>query len=65
MKNPAIQTYNTGDEWPAGGIEIVAHSPIPGHTGWNMIGGYENVATIVNITTNPTGITYRNQYMDI
>ncbi len=29
MKNVGAQTYNTGDEWPAGGINFVAHDPIP------------------------------------
>ena len=56
MKNSAAQTYNTGDEWPAGGIQIVAHDPIVGVTGWNMIGGYENSATISAITTIPGGL---------
>ena len=27
MKNSGAQTYNTGDEWPAGGIEIVTTRP--------------------------------------
>ena len=56
MKNSAAQTYNTGDEWPAGGIQIVAHDPIVGVTGWNLIGGYENSATISAITTIPGGL---------
>jgi hypothetical protein len=56
MKNTAAQTYNTGDEWPAGGIEIVAHDPINAAAGWNLIGGYENSATVSAITTNPPGL---------
>ena len=56
MKNTSAQTYNTGDEWPAGGIEIVAHDPITGNAGWNLIGGYENSATVSAITTNPPGL---------
>jgi hypothetical protein len=28
MKNSGNQTYNTGDEWPAGGIARVPHIPI-------------------------------------
>ena len=56
MKNNGAQTYNTGDEWPAGGIEIVAHDPIAGVTGWNLIGGYDNTATVANITTVPSGL---------
>ena len=56
MKNNGAQTYNTGDEWPAGGIQIVPHDPIAAVAGWNLIGGYENVATVANITTNPPGL---------
>ena len=56
MKNTSAQTYNTGDEWPAGGIEIVTHDPIAGNAGWNLIGGYENSATVSAITTNPPGL---------
>ena len=56
MKNLAIQTYNTGDEWPAGGINIVAHNPIPGFSGWNMIGGYEQTVNTSGLTTTPPGL---------
>ena len=56
MKNSGAQTYNTGDEWPAGGIEIVPHDPIAGVAGWNLIGGYENSAAVSGITTNPPGL---------
>ena len=41
MKHSVARTYNTGDEWPAGGIQIVPHNPLAGATGWNLIGGYE------------------------
>ena len=41
MKHLGARTYNTGDEWPRGGIQIVAHDPIAGAPGWNTIGGYE------------------------
>ena len=57
MKNSGAQTYNTGDEWPAGGIQIVAHDPIVGVTGWNLIGGYENSATISAYYHNPRRVT--------
>ncbi len=56
MKHSGIRTYNTGDEWPAGGIQIVAHNPLAGATGWNMIGGYELSVTAANVTTNPPGL---------
>ncbi|MBE0570826.1 MAG: hypothetical protein IH618_04705, partial [Ignavibacteriaceae bacterium] len=41
MKHAGARTYNTGDEWPVGGIQIVAHDPIAGASGWNLFGGYE------------------------
>jgi hypothetical protein len=53
MKNAGANTYNTGDEWPAGGIQIVAHDPLTGATGWNLIGGYELSVTAANVTTVP------------
>ena len=56
LKNLGAQTYNTGDEWPAGGIQIVTHDPIAGAMGWNLIGGYENNAAVANITTTPSGL---------
>jgi hypothetical protein len=56
MKNAGAQTYNTGDEWPAGGINIVVHNPIAGAAGWNLIGGYEYNAQTSGITTNPPGL---------
>ena len=55
MKNAGSNTYNTGDEWPAGGIQIVAHDPLTGATGWNLIGGYEIAATASLVTTVPAG----------
>ena len=56
MKNAGASTYNTGDEWPAGGIQIVAHDPLTAASGWNLIGGYEIVATTALITTVPGGL---------
>ena len=55
MKNSGAQTYNTGDEWPAGGIQKVANVPISGVLGWNLIGGYEKTVLATGITTNPPG----------
>jgi hypothetical protein len=56
MKHSDARTYNTGDEWPAGGIQIVLHNPINGFTGWNLIGGYEIIASVNGITTIPPGL---------
>ena len=56
MLHTGANTYNTGDEWPAGGIQIVAHDPIAITTGWNMIGGYENSALVSGLTTTPAGL---------
>ena len=56
MKNLGTNTYNTGDEWPAGGIQIVPNAPITGATGWNLIGGYELSVLTANITTTPGGL---------
>ena len=56
MKHSGSRTYNTGDEWPAGGIQIVPHTPLPGASGWNLIAGYELSVTTANVTTNPPGL---------
>ena len=56
MKHSGANIYNTGNEWPAGGIQIVPHNPINATTGWNLIGGYENSASTAAITTNPPGL---------
>ncbi|NWG28261.1 MAG: hypothetical protein HXY48_06975, partial [Ignavibacteriaceae bacterium] len=56
MKHAGARTYNTGDEWPAGGIQIVAHDPIQGTIGWNLIGGYEASVATSGMTTTPPGL---------
>ncbi|MBK9099340.1 MAG: T9SS type A sorting domain-containing protein [bacterium] len=56
MKQDGARLYNTGDEWPSGGIQIVAHAPLAGNSGWNMIGGYELSVTAANVTTVPGGL---------
>ncbi|NWG28818.1 MAG: hypothetical protein HXY48_09830 [Ignavibacteriaceae bacterium] len=56
MKNAGDRTYNTGEEWPAGGIQTVAHDPLTAQSGWNLIGGYELSVQTANITTNPSGL---------
>jgi hypothetical protein len=60
MKNSGAQTYNTGDEWPAGGIQIVPHDPINALAGWNLIGGYENIIQTSGLTTTPPGLIVPN-----
>ena len=55
MKNNGAETYNTGDEWPAGGIQIVPHSPISVAAKWNMFGGYEGTVDATSLTTTPVG----------
>jgi len=56
MKHASTRIYNTGDEWPAGGMQIVSHTPINAFAGWNLIGGYENVAPTSAISTTPPGL---------
>ena len=56
MKHLSLNTYNTGDEWPAGGIIPVANTPISGTTGWNLIGGYETIVATSGIITTPAGL---------
>ena len=56
MKHSGARTYNTGEEWPAGGIQIVSHNPINGFSGWNLIGGYEIIAPVSGIITIPPGL---------
>jgi hypothetical protein len=55
MKHSGNRTYNTGDEWPSSGIQIVTHNPLTGAAGWNLIGGYENIVAAANLTTTPPG----------
>jgi hypothetical protein len=56
MKHAGARTYNTGDEWPSGGIQIVPHNPVTATAGWNLIGGYELSVLTANVTTNPPGL---------
>jgi len=56
MKHLGANTYNTGDEWPSGGINLVAHDPLNAAAGWNLIGGYEFLAPTAALTTNPSGL---------
>ena len=56
MKHLGANEYNTGDEWPAEGIEIVAHDPVSASTGWNLIGGYEDIVATNSLTSTPPGL---------
>ena len=56
MKHSGARTYNTGDEWPAGGIQIVPHDPIPIKAGWKIISVYENPVSAALLTTIPSGL---------
>ena len=56
LKQAGARTYNTGDEWPASGIQVAKHYPIPGVQGWNLFGGYELSVAALDIITNPPGL---------
>ena len=56
MKHNGARTYNTGDEWPASGIQVADHDPLSGTAGWNLIGGYELSVPTANLTTIPPGL---------
>jgi hypothetical protein len=56
MFHSGTRTYNTGDEWPASGIQIVNHDPIPVTTGWNMFGVYEQSVPTANLSTTPANL---------
>ena len=68
MKNMGDVTYNTGDEWPVEGIELTPHNPLNAVSGWNLIGGYENIVQTSSLTTIPSGLinspvySYSNGY---
>lgn len=53
MKHAGSRTYNTGEEWPAGGIQIVPNDPIPIHQGWNLISVYKCSVQAALLTTIP------------
>ena len=50
MLHTGAQTYNTGDEWPTGGILKVPHDPIPCSGGWNLFGIYETPLDTADLT---------------
>jgi hypothetical protein len=55
MKHVGANIYNTGEEWPAGGINIVPHEPINLSQGWGLIGVYECSVPSSGIHTIPPG----------
>ena len=57
MKHIGARTYNTGEEWPAGGIQIVPHDPLTAASGWNLIGGYELSVATAGSNNKSTWIT--------
>lgn len=56
MKHIGNRTYNTGDEWPENGIQIVPNAPVNAVAGWNLIGGYENIIPVTHLNTSPSGL---------
>ncbi|MBE0570218.1 MAG: S8 family serine peptidase [Ignavibacteriaceae bacterium] len=62
MKHTGVRTYNTGDEWPVGGIQIIAADPIPIKAGWNLISIYECPVEVSLLTTTPPGIQVGSVY---
>ena len=65
MFHTGVNTYNTGDEWPIGGINSVSNDPIVAASGWNLIGGYENTVATSGITTTPSGLITGSFYQYI
>jgi hypothetical protein len=55
MKHIGARTYNTGDEWPAGGIIKVPNEPFFRSGGWQLIGVFECPVAASNIVTVPPG----------
>ena len=62
MKHTGDRTYNTGEEWPSGGIQIVSNDPIPIHTGWNLISVFECSVDASLLTTTPPALRLGDIY---
>ncbi|HQI42196.1 MAG TPA: M12 family metallo-peptidase [Ignavibacteriaceae bacterium] len=60
MLHDGYRVYNTGDEWPASGIQYSQHDPISVNSGWNMIGCYEQKIPVTGLTTTPPGLISPN-----
>ena len=56
MKHQNDRIYNTGDEWPSGGILYVPNIPIQCTAGWNLIGPYQSSTPVSSISTTPSNI---------
>ena len=56
MKHSGTRTYNTGDEWPSGGLLNVVHEPITASSGWNLFGPYEESVSVASLNTIPSGL---------
>ena len=61
MRQSGDQTYNTGDEWPAGGILRVPHDTLF-LSGWTMIGVYECPVPTGLLTTTGSVYGYSDGY---
>lgn len=56
MKHLGARIYNTGEEWPAEGLELLRHDPINVNSGWNIFGVYEELVPTAGLTTIPSGL---------
>ena len=62
LKHSGSRLYNTGDEYPAGGIMKATHNPISVNPGFNLIGVYECSVPANAITSVPPGIITGNYF---
>jgi hypothetical protein len=62
MKHIEARIYNTGDEWPVGGLITVPSNSISCSSGWSLIGGYNYSAAVSGITTVPPGVIEGNLF---
>ncbi|QQS35332.1 MAG: T9SS type A sorting domain-containing protein [Ignavibacteriales bacterium] len=60
MLHPDNRIYNTGDEWPSAGIITIPHNNLVVTSGWNIIGGYEQVVPVNSLNSTPPGIIVAN-----
>jgi Outer membrane protein Omp28/Secretion system C-terminal sorting domain/Kre9/KNH-like N-terminal Ig-like domain len=55
LKQSGVETYSTGDQWPAVGIIKVPHFSIT-INGWGLIGVFECPVAVSELTTIPPGL---------